>query len=118
MKINSILKYLLKKIFPAIIFFIVKNYFGLDLNDFNPFISETKEFFNGNNSQGSSINPPSEGEGSNRQNNNDNNNTPNLSPIINLPFSSDMSEEKLEEIKALYIKNIEEGGVVSEEELE
>jgi hypothetical protein len=70
MKMNSILKGFLIKYFPAIIFFILKNYFGLDfINDFNPFSSETTKFFNGNSGEGSSINPPSEGEGSNRQNN-------------------------------------------------
>lgn len=95
MKMNSILKGFLIKYFPAIILFIVKNYFGLDfLNDFNPFTSETKEFFNGNNPQGSSINPPSEGEGSNRQNNN--NNTPSQDSSIKPPFHKDMS--KFEEV--------------------
>jgi hypothetical protein len=96
MKINSILKSFLKKYYPTILIFILKNYFGLDfLNDFNPFSSETKEYFNGNNPQDSSINPPSEGEGSNRQynnNDNNNNNTPNQDSNINPPSFEESPE--------------------------
>jgi hypothetical protein len=95
------LKYILIKYFPAVIFFIVKNYIGLDfINDFNPFTSETKEFFNGNSGN--------EGEGSNRQNN------PQDSSI-NPPSTSTSSEEggvvvsgeELEQVKALYENNSE-----------
>src|SRR5437763_10421310 len=95
------LKYFIIKYFPAIIFFIVKNYIGLDfINDFNPFTSETKEFFNGNNGN--------EGEGSNRQNNPQDSSI-NLPP----PPSSDegggvvVSGEDLEHVKALYENNYE-----------
>src|SRR5436853_7855679 len=95
------LKYFIIKYFPAIIFFIVKNYIGLDfINDFNPFTSETKEFFNGNNGN--------EGEGSNRQNN------PQDSSINPPPPSSEegvrgvvVSGEELEQVKALYEYNSE-----------
>src|SRR5947199_5203344 len=94
------LKYFIIKYFPAIIFFIVKNYIGLDfINDFNPFTSETKEFFNGNNGN--------EGEGSNRQNN------PQDSSINPLPSSEEgvggvvVSGEELEQVKALYENNSE-----------
>ena len=95
------LKYFLIKYFPAVIFFIIKNYIGLDfINDFNPFTSETKEFFNGNSGN--------EGEGSNRQNN------PQDSSI-NPPFTSTsyeeggvvLSGEELEQVKALYENNSE-----------
>ena len=94
------LKYFIIKYFPAIIFFIVKNYIGLDfINDFNPFTSETKEFFNGNNGN--------EGEGSNRQNN------PQDSSINPPPSSEEgvggvvVSGEELEQVKALYENNSE-----------
>ena len=74
MKMNSILKRFLIKYFPAIIFFILKNYFGLDLNDFNPFTSETKVFFN------------EEGEGFHRENNDENNNDNINTPNENSPY--------------------------------
>src|ERR1700738_2606979 len=111
---NSILKSFLIKYFPAIIFFIIKNFFGLDfINDFNPFTSETKEYFNGNSGE--------EGEGSNRQNNNDNNdnndnnnnNTPNQDSSINPEEVKEVeggvvvSGETFEEAKALYKENSE-----------
>jgi hypothetical protein len=104
---NSILKSFLIKYFPAIIFFIIKNFFGLDfINDFNPFTSETKEYFNGNSGE--------EGEGSNRQNNNDNNNnTPNQDSSINPEEVKEVeggvvvSGKTLEEVKALYKENYE-----------
>src|SRR5438045_629961 len=96
------LKYFFIKYFPAVIFFIIKNYIGLDfINDFNPFTSETKEFFNGNNGN--------EGEGSNRQNN------PQDSSINPPPTTSSeegvggvvVSGEELEQVKALYENNSE-----------
>ena len=87
MKMNSILKGFLVKYFPAIIFFIVKNYFSLDfINDFNPFSSETKDFFNGKNPQGSSINPEE---------------------VKEVEGGVVVSGETLEEIKAFYEKNLE-----------
>ena|SRR5256885_9904103 len=97
------LKYFIIKYFPAIIFFIVKNYIGLDfINDFNPFTSETKEFFNGNNGN--------EGEGSNRQNNPQDSN---INPPPPPPSSEEgvggvvVSGEELEQVKALYENNSE-----------
>jgi hypothetical protein len=103
------LKYFLIKHFPAVIFFIVKNYIGLDfINDFNPFSSETKEFFNGNSSE--------EGEVSNRQNNNDNNNnTPNQDSSIS-PHE-EVSEEELMECPGELMEDPEELMEDSEEEL-
>src|SRR5436190_3639085 len=100
------LKYFLIKYFPAVIFFIIKNYFGLDFNDFNPFTSETKEFFNGNSGDkdqtripiSSILNPDTsgeEGEGSNRENN---------------PQDSSINPEE--------VKEVEGGVVVSGETLE
>src|SRR5256885_1357443 len=84
-------------------FFIVKNYIGLDfINDFNPFTSETKEFFNGNNGN--------EGEGSNRQNNPQDSN---INPPPPPPSSEEgvggvvVSGEELEQVKALYENNSE-----------
>ena len=107
MKMNSILKSFLKKYFPAIILLIVKNYFGLDfLNDFNPFTSETKEYFNGNNPQGSNINPPSEGEGSNRQNNPQDDSI-NPEEVKEVEGGVIVSGETFEQAKALYEKNKE-----------
>jgi hypothetical protein len=94
-------KYYLIKYFPAVIFFIVKNYFGLDfINDFNPFTSKTKEFFNGNNGN--------EAEGSNIQNNpQDSSINP---PSTSTSTSSEeggvvVSGEELEQVKALYVNN-------------
>jgi hypothetical protein len=114
MKMNSILKGFLKKYYPAIIFFIVKNYFGLDfINDFNPFASETTKFFNGNNTQGSSIDPPSEGEGSNRQNNPQDDSI-NPEEVKEVEGGVVVSGETLEEVKALYEKNSEFFGKIDE----
>jgi hypothetical protein len=91
----------LKKYFPAIILFILKNYFGLDfINDFNPFASETTKFFNGNSGEGSSINPPSEGEGSNRQNNNNNNNDNNN----NTPNQDSSRKDPEKELREIFLK--------------
>ena len=88
------LKNFLIKYYPTILIFIIKNYVGLDfLNDFKPFTSETAKYFNGNNPQGSNIDPPSEGEGSNRQYNNDNNNNaPNQDSSINPPSFEESPE--------------------------
>ena len=114
MKINSILKSFLKKYYPTILIFILKNYFGLDfLNDFNPFSSETKEYFNGNNPQGSSINPPSEGEGSNRQNNPQDSSI-NPEEVKEVEGGVVVSGKTLEEAKALYEKNSEFFGKMDE----
>jgi hypothetical protein len=102
MKMNSMLKGFLKKYYLTIIFFILKNYFGLDfLNDFNPFTSETTKYFNGNNPQGSSIDPPSEGEGSNRQNNPQSSN-------INLPSFKEVAEQAGIESKEEFVKGVKE----------
>jgi len=95
------LKYFFIKYFPAVIFFIIKNYIGLDfINDFNPFTSETKEFFNGNNGN--------EGEGSNRQNNpQDSSINPPPPPSSEEGGGVVVSGEELEQVKALYENNSE-----------
>jgi hypothetical protein len=121
MKMNSIIKDLLRRIIVVVILLIVKKYINLDLIndsvdnliiaistflwDFNLFTSEiTKGFFNGNNGD--------EGEGSNRQNN------PQGSSID--PPSSwieggvVVSGEELEQVKALFEKNSEFFGKTDE----
>ena len=118
------LKYFLIKYFPAVIFFIIKNYFGLDFNDFNPFTSETKEFFNGNSGDkdqtripiSSILNPDTsgeEGEGSNRENNPQDSSI-NPEEVKEVEGGVVVSGETLEQAKALYEKNSEFFGKMDE----